>query len=215
MKRSLFVLGLAALVARPAAGQWLGSPMWNSPKGGTGVTISADYGKPNTEYGKGNAWGGRASLGLGTLTLTAGVTSWKPDSALESITTYGGNAAVRVIGGSLLPIAVNLQVGAARSNTSDLGDPETIVTGAVGLAVTLPTPGVSIEPYVSPGIRYRNYGTGNGHDTDFGFVVGANISFGMFGLHAAYDHEKVQTGGQTGSVFGIGAHVGLHLPLGM
>ncbi len=64
MKRALLTLGFTALLATPAAAQWLGMPVWNSPKGGTGVTISGDYGKPNATYGAGNAFGGRASVGL-------------------------------------------------------------------------------------------------------------------------------------------------------
>jgi len=83
MKRTVFSLALAAVVATPAAAQWQGEPVWNSPKGGTGVTISGDYGHPNSDYGKGNTWGGRASLGIGTITLTAGVASWKPDLATQ------------------------------------------------------------------------------------------------------------------------------------
>src|SRR2546427_5438371 len=80
MKRSaLVVIVSAVLVAAPAAAQWTGMPVWNDPKGGTGLTISGDYGRPDSAYGKGNAWGGRASLGLGTLTLTAGVATWRSE----------------------------------------------------------------------------------------------------------------------------------------
>src|SRR2546426_12783139 len=61
-----------ALVAAPAGAQWTGMPGWNDPKGGTGVTISGEYGRPHSAYGKGNAWGGRAALGVGTRALTAG-----------------------------------------------------------------------------------------------------------------------------------------------
>src|SRR3989449_4718475 len=88
--RAMLTLGLAAVVATPAAAQWLGEPVWNSPKGGTGVTISGDYARPNTDYGSGNTWGGRASLGIGTLTFTAGVARWKPDLATEAFTSIGG-----------------------------------------------------------------------------------------------------------------------------
>src|SRR5258708_34887340 len=91
--------GLWALVVTPAVAQWLGEPVWNSPSGGTGVTISGDYAHPNADYGKGNTWGGRASLGIGTITLTAGVASWKPDLATESFTSIGGEA------GATLPSA--------------------------------------------------------------------------------------------------------------
>ncbi len=183
MKRAMLTLGLAAVVATPTAAQWLGEPVWNSPKGGTGVTISGDYAKPNSDYGKGNTWGGRAS------------------------------AAFRLIGGSLLPFSVNLQVGAARTDSANSTPAQTAVTGAVGFSVPLPTPGISIEPYFSPGIRYRSV-SGGGNSTEFGYVFGANLSFGLVGVHLAYDNERLKIGGSR-RVFGVGAHLDLHLPLGM
>ncbi len=212
MKRAVVILGWAALVTAPASAQWLGEPVWTSPKGGTGLTISADYGRPNTDYGKGNTWGGRASLGLGTLTVTAGVASWKPDGATESFTSFGGNVEMRLIGGSLLPVAVNLQVGAARTDSANAKPALTSVTGAAGISVPLPTPGFSIEPFFAPGIRYRSNNIGN--STEFGYVIGANLGFGLLGVHLAYDNEKLKGGGSQG-VFGVGAHVGIKLPLGM
>src|SRR2546427_58719 len=89
MKRSVWMLGLAAFAVTPAAAQWAGEPVWNNPKGGTGLTISGDYAKPNADYapGKGNTWGGRAALGLGTFTITAGVASWEPEGAAKSFTS--------------------------------------------------------------------------------------------------------------------------------
>lgn len=211
MKNVMLAVGLVIGLATPLAAQWLGEPVWNSPKGGTGLTISGDYGHPNADYGKGNAWGGRASLGLSTITFTAGVASWKPAGATTSLTSVGGNVAFRLIGGSLLPVAVNLQLGGASTNSS----PATTTTliGAAGLSVPLPTPGFSIEPYVSPGVRYHNAGGGS-HTTNFGYAIGANLGFGLLGVHVAYDHER-RSSTSSGSVFGIGAHLGIHLPLGM
>ena len=218
MRRAALILGMVALLAVPAApvaAQWLGEPVWNSPKGGTGLTIYADYGKPNDSYGSGNAFGGRVSLGLGTLTLTAGLSTYKSDSlGPDRITSYGGNAEFRLIGGSLLPVAVNLQVGAARSDSANSTAGQTVVTGAAGISVPLPTPGFSVEPYLSPGVRYRNFGSGNGSSTEFGYAIGANLSFGLLGVHLAYDNEKLKGGGSVG-VFGVGAHVAIKLPVGM
>ena len=211
--RAVLTLGLAAVVATPAAAQWLGMPVWNSPKGGTGVTISGDYGKPNDAYGGGNAWVGHASLGVGTLTLTAGVSSLKTDIDPVRVTSWGGNAAFRLIGGSLLPFSLNLQAGAVRTSAVE-GQKQTHVIGAVGFSVPLPTPGISIEPYFSPGIRHRDLGPTNGSSTEFGYVFGANLSFGLLGAHVAYDNERKKGGGNVG-VFGVGLHVDLHLPLGM
>jgi len=221
MKRAAVVLGLTAFVAAPAAGQqWAGLPNWNSPKGGTGLTISADYGRPNEDGGKGNAFAGRAALGLGTVTVTAGVSTWKPDSTLssgsESIVTYGGTVAFRLVGGSLLPVAVNLQGGAGRSTEVTSGSGTipavTTVTASVGISVPLPTPGLSIEPWFSPGIRY--YNASGVDDTNFGFAVGANVGFGMMGVHLAYDYENLGAGASQG-IFGVGAHLAIRLPMGM
>ena len=221
MKRVVLTLGLAACVAAPVAGQWLGEPAWN-PKGGTGITIYGDYGHPNTGAGKGNAFGGRVSLGVGTLTLTAGVASWKPDTFNDRATSYGGSAAFRLVGGSLIPVAVNLQVGAGHSGQVTSGPDtlpgQTTVIGAVGVSVPLPTPGFSIEPYFAPGIRYHKFsnvptGTSD-HQTNFGWVIGGNLGFGLLGIHLAYDSEKFDDG-TTHGVFGIGANVGLRLPMGL
>jgi hypothetical protein len=218
MKRRALILAMSALlVAAPAAAQWTGMPVWNSPKGGTGITISGDWGKPDSTYGKGNAFGARAALGIGTLTLTAGLASYEPEGSNDRTTAVGGQADFRVIGGSLLPVAVNFQVGAGTSAriTSGTNYPKvTNVIGAVGFSVDLPTPGVSIEPYFSPGLRYRKETdalTGvSSSDTKFGYALGANASFGMFGVHLAYDYSNA---GDVG-VFGLGAHVDLRLPGG-
>ncbi len=149
MKRVLMGIAMAAFVASPAMAQNFGMPMWNSPKGGTGVTLSADFGKPSDGMGSGSAFGARGTLGLAHLSITGGFVSWKPEGAAEGFTSLGGNAAFRVIGGSLLPIAVNLQAGAARRSEANLNPAVTRLTAGVGVSTTLPTPGMSVEPYLS------------------------------------------------------------------
>jgi len=216
--RVVLTLGLAACLATPAAAQWLGEPMW-TPKSGTGLTIYGDYGRPSTDAGKGNAFGGRVALGLSTLTLTAGIASWKPETFDSRITSYGGTASFRLIGGSLIPVGVNLQVGAAHSAAVTSGiqtfPARTTVNGAVALSVPIPTPGISIEPYFSPGIRYHHSSNAvPDHETNFGWVVGGNLGFGLVGIHLAYDSEKFNDG-TTHGVFGVGANVGLRLPMGL
>src|SRR6266704_2011200 len=61
MKRIMTVLALAAVSAAPVAAQWAGMPVWNSPKGGTGVTVNGDVGIPNNNGGKGTAFGARGT----------------------------------------------------------------------------------------------------------------------------------------------------------
>ena len=212
MRRALFTLGIAAGLAAPAAAQWVGVPVWNSPTGG-GVVISADYAKPNGNYGNGSTWGARISWGRGTLTITAGAASWNPEGAGETLVSFGGNAAFRLIGDTLPTIAsrgirANLQIGAAHTDTPNLvvsATSETTLTGAVGLGAQLPAQGFSVEPYFSPGIRYRSLSDGTSR-TEFGFAIGANVSFGLLGVHLAYDSENLPGGGKAG-VLGVGAQL--------
>jgi len=214
MKRAAIVLGLAVAAAVPAVAQNFGSPLWNNPKGGTGVTISGDFAKPNSDLGKGSAWGARGSLGLANLTLGLGITRWKPSGFPSSYTSVAGNAAFRVIGGSLIPLSVNLQLGAARQGKANGDSAMTRITAGAGVSVNVPTPGLSIEPYLSISNRWYKFSGISGTNSNIGWVIGANLGFGMLGVHIAYDSEKFDNGA-TGGIFGIGAHVALKVPMGM
>src|SRR5881296_653866 len=220
MKRTALTLGLT-LLATPAAAQWLGEPAWNDPTAGTGFTIYGDVCSSDLNAGGGTAFGGRVALGAGIFTLTGGVASWDPDLVSQRLLSVGGTAAFRLIGGSLIPVAVNLQLGGGHSmeitSSTTTVPVQTMFLGAVGVSVALPTPVVSVEPYVSPGIRYHRFSNvapgAADHETHFGWVIGANVGFGPLGLQLAYDAEKFADGKQHG-VFGIGANLGLRPSMG-
>jgi hypothetical protein len=219
MKRIATIAALIVFAATPlpAVAQWAGMPVWNNPKGGTGVTIDGDLGFPNSNGGKGTAFGARATLGLANISLTAGVSSWKPSGSSNSLTSVGGTAQFKVIGGSLIPVALNFQLGAGTTSSVDTGTvtlvPKvtTLLAGA-GVSVNVPTPGINIEPYLSISNRW-NKPSGGSTQSSVGWVIGANVGFGMLGLHFAYDSQKL--GGVTRGVIGIGAHVALKAPVGM
>src|SRR2546425_9325077 len=107
MQRAMSVIGLFAFVAARAAGQWLGMPSWNSPKGGRGVGIAADYGQPNADAGKGSAYGGRVSVGAGSALLTAGAASWKPAYSSARVASFGRFVQRRLIPRRLIPAAAD------------------------------------------------------------------------------------------------------------
>ena len=216
MKRMLASLAAAMFATAPLAAQWAGMPAWNNPKGGTGVTINGDVGIPNSDAGKGTAFGARAQLGLANISFTAGISSWKPNGFSSSTTTVGGVAQFRAIGGSLIPVSLNIQLGgstsSAISGTASLPKMTNILAGA-GISASVPTPGLSIEPYLSVSNRWHKP-SGGSTESNIGWVIGANVGFGMLGLHVAYDSEKLDDG-STAGVIGIGAHVALKAPIGM
>jgi hypothetical protein len=209
MKRLVLVSALVAGAAAPAAAQFLGMPVWNSPKGGTGITISGDYGKPNADWGKGSAFGARGTVGLGSLNLTAGFASWSPAGTAPTVKSVGGNAAFRVVGGSLLPVNVNLLVGGARATATGAPSVTTLIAGG-GVSVSLPLP-LSIEPYLSLANRWHKP-SGGSTDSNIGWTIGANLGFGLMGAHVAYDSESLGAGA-TGGVLGLGLHLALKVPM--
>src|SRR5438046_8086907 len=154
MKRTALTLGLT-LLATPAAAQWLVEPMWNDPTAGTGFTIYGDYSRPNSNVGGGTAFGGRVALGAGIFTLTGGVASWDPDLVSQRLLSVGGTVGFRLIGGSLIPVAVNLQLGGGHSfeitSATTTLPLQTMLHAAVGLSVPLPTPSGASSRSSRPG----------------------------------------------------------------
>ena len=217
MKRIATIAALITFAATPpAVAQWAGMPAWNNPKGGTGVTINGDLGFPNNNGGKGTAFGARATLGLANISLTAGVSSWKPKGFSNSATSVGGTAQFKVIGGSLIPVALNIQLGAGTTSSVDSGtatQPKlTMLLAGAGISVNVPTPGINIEPYLSISNRWDKP-SGQSTESNIGWVLGANVGLGMLGLHVAYDSQKLL--GTTRGIIGIGVHVALKAPMGM
>lgn len=218
MRRVVLMLVTSAACAagaRSATAQIAGMPVWNSPRGGTGVLIAGDLGLPDSLSGKGSTIAARVALGLRSLTLSATAGTRNPTGTAATVTEYGGTAAYRLIGGSLIPISINLQGGA--SSYSDVVT-YTRVIGAMGFAIDLPIPGITFEPWVAPGIRMNHRGSsGTGPsqtNTNFGIAGGVTLGFGMFGLHAAVDYENRPGGGHT-TTLGIGAHLDIRPRLGL
>jgi hypothetical protein len=220
MKRVLLVLGgiTGAAFGFPGRsfGQMIGMPVWNSPRGGTGLTIAADYGSPDSTGGKGSAYAGRVVLGLSVLTVSAAVGVRNPAGPGANVTQYGGTAALRLIGGSLIPVSVNLQGGLASFKDSTART--TRGTAALGFAIDVPTPIVHVEPWIAPGFRVTHRGASgliiSQTSTKFGVAGGLTIDFGMLGVHAALDYEQVPGGGHS-RTFGIGAHLAIRPSFGL
>ena len=214
MKRMLASFAAAALMVAPLAAQSFGMPNWSSPKGGTGITISGDLGLPNSDLGKGTAFGARASIGLANINLMAAIASWKPKGANDSFTSIGGQAAFRVIGGSLIPLSVSLQVNAAHAGAANTDSAQTRIGLGGAVSVNVPTPGLSIEPYLAVNNRWYKVSGLSGTESNVAWTLGANVGMGMLGFHLAYDSENLG-GGVKGGIFGLGVHVALKAPIGM
>lgn len=222
-------MALAGFLTVPAAAQLDGLPVFFSPKGGTGLTIYGDFGRGlNEASGKTNAVGARASLGISVLTVSLGTGVVNPEVGgdREVRVQYMGSVALRFIGGGLIPIAVSGQVGVGHLSLSDDASERNVAIG-LGVALNLPTPGFTFEPWVAPRVSIRRVETGGDLQTQtgFGLSAGVNLGFTMgLGIHAAVDwtHLSEQSSGglvtlleTKPAIIGVGIHYSFRLPLGL
>ena len=120
-------------------------------------------------------------------------------------------------------VSVALQAGVGRISTEGtvlgvtVSGSEINVPIGVGFAFSVPTPGVSIEPWVAPRIQISRVSldvagfSGSETNTDFGISGGVNIGLATgIGIHAALDVLGVS--GATPVTFGIGLHYTFKLP---
>jgi hypothetical protein len=183
-------LGLIGSVLAPGAlaAQAPGLPVMNS--GATrGVTVAALVGFPNDAAGGGTAL--QAGVTLGARRVAVGgflARIGSPDGSADDVYSGGAAVTLKVLGGPLVPVAVNLQAGAAYAAQpiGTGGDKAKTWRVPVGLGIswTIPQPVVAIKPWIAPRLDYSrtdlpsgSLALGEGSRTDFGLSGG--ISFGF------------------------------------
>ncbi len=226
------VAGLMVLAAAPSANAQLNSmPVFLSPKGGTGLTLAVSYGRGlNGDSQKNTALAARATLGFSAITIGGGIGTYNPQvlgTGRESEVQYMANAALRILGGAFLPVAVNVHGGVGffkkDAGTGVLRRTLNIPVG-VGLALNIPASAFSIEPWVAPRFNFVRVNQQNTEDfqTGFGASAGINIGFANgLGAFAAVDWSDLSAATlfnpndvlaiQPG-VFGVGLSHSFRLP---
>jgi hypothetical protein len=231
---------LLGLGATPAAAQLQGLPVYFNPKGGTGLTISGDFGRevstkqgPNTAPQKPNGLGVSARLGLPVVSVGVGAAVYDPNVITQNNELqYAGTVAVKVFGSPLVPVAVSLQAGAGylRVGSGTFATKTVNIPIGLGVALNVPTPGASIEPWLAGRVHLSSVsiGTvagGSISSTRVGYGASGGLSVGLsigLGFHVALDWATF--GAQASSPFndhreqtqrltaGVGAHFTLKIP---
>lgn len=209
--QSLFVT--TAILAAPAIlrAQVTGLPVRNSGLV-SGLTLSGEVGFPNSDYGKGTAFGARGALGLGPFGISAVVSRWNPDGPADAQTGLGGYLNYKVFGGPLVPFSVTLQGGAeyvSRSGTKLLHAPI-----GLGIGVRIPNPALAIKPWIAPRVDIARVSGNVPSSTETNFGISGGIDFALLGgisFGAAYDRTFAGNGVNP-SVFSAGASYTIKIP---
>jgi hypothetical protein len=154
-----------------------------------GVSIGAMAGFPNSAAGDGPWLVGSLSYGARRVAIE-GFASWLAGGAdAETSRVAGGGAiTVKMLGGPLVPIAVNLQAGVGYWQTASgiSGDPikNWHVPVGLGISWTVPRPAVAIKPWIAPRLDYARVDVPAGSlalvdDSATNFGLSGGLSFGF------------------------------------
>ena len=196
-------LASGLLPATPLSAQVPRLPVFNNGVR-RGILVAGDVGFPNSASGGGETYAATGALGLGLLGFTATIGTTTPDGG-KSAGVYGGTANLRLIGGPLVPLFINLQGGVGYADLE--GAKTTHVPVGVGIGLTIPLPIFGLRPWIAPRYDYTSMsGTGGGSTSESAFAWSAGLDIGFvfgLGLRAAYD--QTNTGSTKPSTWSIGA----------
>ncbi len=212
-------LPLVALTTAARA-QLAGIPVYFNVEGGTGVGVAANLGFPDNNAGGGTAYGVAGSLSGGAITLTGMVGAWKGTGFGSAQASYGGDVAMRLFGGGLLPVAVGVQAGYGAVKNPITST--TVSTIPIGIGVALNPPLFPLKPWIAPRIEIQHVPpvAGGGAVNATAFRVSAGVNFNLLlglGVHAGVDWGKVPSKLDPATpstlIWGVGAHFNFHVPM--
>ena len=219
MRRTLLTAVAAATLATvPAQAQVFGLPVYGSGVG-SGISLNADYGF-NTFDPSGNkakTIGLTGGVALGPLGVTATYASMNPDVG-NNQSSVGATANMKLFGGPLIPISVNAQLGAGYWKVKDgfapgVDQKYVNIPASLGISLNIPTPGLSIKPWIAPRVQYiRSTGGADDHKTKFGMSAGVNLGL-VGGINGRVAYDQISWGGGSKwKTFSVGLGYNFNIP---
>lgn len=207
---------LSVAIAGQAAAQVIGIPYYVHPRGGTGITAAANWGKLTADAGmEGTGLALTGGLGAGPLFLTATAGRFSVDGG-DDVNTFGGTAGMKLFGGPLIPVTIGVQAGAGYFSTGSGASELKVLSVPVAVGLGLNLPLFPLKPWIAPRVQYNRmtFGGTTDSETRMGVSVGAdfNLLLGL-GFHAAIDHMLEKDTSPATTTFGLGAHFNFRVPM--
>lgn len=194
------LLALISLSTSTATSQVLGLPVINNgsvPAFG----ISAQYAQTNRYGGDFTTLGAELGVGMGIIGVK-GVVS-KTTLADEDVISYGGAAAVMLLGGPFIPFRVALQGGYGEWSSD--GARYRRIPLSLGMAAAIPVPAFTLKPWVAPRVELIRSEISPDHEDDYRWGISGGIDLIFLNgitLRAAYDRTLIK--GSRPGVLGLG-----------
>lgn len=207
MGRLFGAVALIVVTAGPAVAQAPGLPVINSGPS-RGFTLAGMAGFGNDGAGSGTAVAVSGAVGMrrlavgGFVSTVSGVTG-----AGGSYQAAGATLGVKVLGGPLVPISLNLHTGVGYSapefalpgGASPFKQKTWHVPVGLGISWVFPQPVVALKPWLAPRadvVRVSGYPSGPESRTDTNFALSGGVNLGFLnglGIDIAFD--RVFSGG--------------------
>ena len=203
---------VALLVLAPAAtalAQAPGLPVINAGPA-RGVTVAGMVGFGNQAAGDATTFGVTGTLGFRRVAVSGFVARAGGTNLSDNAVTSGGGAvAIKLLGGPLVPVSVNLQAGAAYLAPGEATMWRVPV--GIGISWTIPQPVVAIKPWVAPRLDYSRVTApvagqpdrATSTDTDFGLSGGVTFGF-LNGVALDVAADRVFAGAGKPTTIGLG-----------
>lgn len=210
-----FALLSGLLVVARAPAQSLGLPLTNSGVS-AGVTLAAeigfadehlDFGDPDD--GKAKTIGASVAVGFDKIGFVAMLSRWEPRNGEEAIWAPGVSGSLRVLGGPGRPLRMVALVGV--SHWSSGGYSTTRVPLSLGIALAIPSSGISITPWIAPRFDIQREVGGFDDITEaFGgrFGISGGVEIGLLrGISARVAYDRAWDQYKDPAIFSIGVGV--------
>lgn len=220
MGRLFGAVALMVVAAVSAVAQAPGLPVINSGPA-RGITLGGLAGFGNDGAGSGTAVGVSGSYGRRRITVGGFLSSVSGSNLADASYLAGGaTLAVKVLGGPLVPVSLNLHTGVGYSApgfslTGGSGvtrNKTWHVPVGLGIAWVFPRPVVALKPWLAPRadvVRMSGVGAGGASgsrtETDFGLSGGVNFGFlNGLGIDVAFDRVFSRATGSQPTILGVG-----------
>jgi hypothetical protein len=217
MGRLFGAVALIVVTAVSAGAQAPGLPVINSGPS-RGFTLAGMAGFGNDGAGSGTAVGVSGTYGMRRLAVGGFVSTVSGSAADGSYQAAGATLAVKVLGGPLVPISLNLHTGVGYSAPGySLPGGSGVITNktwqvpvGLGIAWVFPQPVVALKPWLAPRadvVRVSGSGSGGGSRTDTNFALSGGVNLGFLnglGVDVAFDRVFSSGVGPTPLILGVG-----------
>jgi hypothetical protein len=189
----LAFLPFLALLALPVMAQTPGLPVYG---GGfaPGVEVGATIGflQAESRPGDGIAYGTSAGIGFTRFGIAGTVARFDPSGANPGPSwAYGLLIGIKLVGEPLSPLAIYALAGAGKLE-NELPE-RWFIPAALAATLTIPTPILSIKPWLAPRLDIERISLGGSSSTNelFGLSAGVDLTL-LSGLsfRASYDYVK-------------------------